>query len=74
MRSVRRSLPQRSNLLGNIGSAQEIQKIKDRSLKISNLLSDRIREETGIQSFLEEQDIKDYLNDILDFKEKAKKL
>jgi hypothetical protein len=74
LKAVRKSLPSNSNLLGNIGSAQEIQKIQSRALKITNQLSDQITKETGVHSSLEEQDIKDYLRDILEIKEKDKHL
>lgn len=74
LRAVRRSLPRGSNLLGNIGSAQEIQKIQDKALNITNQLSDKITEETGIRSSLEDHDIKDYLKEILAIKEKERKI
>jgi hypothetical protein len=64
--SVRKSLPPRSNLLGMIGSAQEIQKIRTKAINIVNELKDKITEETGISSSVEEEDVKEYLNSVLE--------
>ncbi len=74
LKAVRKSLPERSNLLGIIGSAQEIQRIQSKALKITNQLSDKMTKETGIQPSIDEQDIKDYLKEILEIKEKHKNL
>ena len=64
--SVRKSLPPRSNLLGMIGSAQEIQKVRTKAINIVNELKDKITEETGISSSVEEEDVKEYLNSVLE--------
>ena len=65
-KAVRKSLPPMSNLLGNIGNAQEIQRVRTKAIMITNELKDKINKETGITSSVEEEDIKQYLNTVLD--------
>lgn len=65
LKLVRKSLPYDSNLLGSIGGANEIQQIQNRTLKITSQLANKIDKETGIQTSIEEEDIKEYLNEIL---------
>jgi hypothetical protein len=55
-----------SNLLGNIGNAQEIQRVRTKAINIVNELKDKITEETGISSSVEEEDVKQYLNTVLE--------
>lgn len=55
-----------SNLLGNIGNAQEIQRVRTKAIMITNDLKDKISKETGITASVEEDDIKQYLNSVLD--------
>jgi hypothetical protein len=66
LRTVRKSLPEKYNLLGNIASAKEIQRIEDQTLQITSMISDKITKETGIQSSIDEEDIKDYIKDIME--------
>lgn len=61
LRSIRRSVEQQSNLLSNIGTAQYEEKLQKVVLRKINDLSEKMTIETGIQSSLEEQDIKDYV-------------
>ena len=65
-KAVRKSLPPMSNLLGNIGNAQEIQRVRTKAIMITNDLKDKISKETGITASVEEDDIKQYLNSVLD--------
>jgi hypothetical protein len=64
--SVRKSLPPMSNLLGNIGNAQEIQKVRMKAINIVNELKDKITEDTGVSSSVDEEDVKEYLNSVLE--------
>ena len=74
MKTTRKLLPYNSNLLGNIASAQEIQRIQSRALKTINQLSDKITEETGIQSSLDDQDIKSYIEEIIAIRNKNRNM
>ncbi len=65
-KSVRKSLPPMSNLLGNIGNAQEIQRVRTKAIRITNELKDKISNETGVTPSVEEDDIKQYLNSVLE--------
>jgi hypothetical protein len=64
-RSIRKSVEQQSNLLGNIGTAQMEQEIQKRVIKITKEQVDKMTEQTGVQSSVTEDDMKDYLNTVL---------
>jgi hypothetical protein len=65
LRTVRRSLPAESNLLGMIGSAQQIHNIENRAINMTNQLSAKMMLDSGIQTSLNDEDIKHYLADIM---------
>jgi hypothetical protein len=60
-RSIRKSVEENSDLLGNIGEAQFEDQLQKTVLKKTRDLSKQIVEETGIASSLEERDIHDYV-------------
>ena len=60
-RSIRRSVQENSNLLGNIGEAQFEDQLQKTVIRKTRDLSEKIIEETGIASSLEERDIHDYV-------------
>jgi hypothetical protein len=60
-RSIRKSVQENSDLLGNIGEAQFEDQLQKTVLKKTRDLSDKIKEETGIASSLEERDMHDYV-------------
>ena len=60
-RSIRRSVQENSSLLGNIGEAQFEDQLQKTVIKKTKDLSQKIIEETGIASSLEERDIHDYV-------------
>ena len=60
-RSIRRSVEENSDLLGNIGEAQFEDQLQKEVIKKTRDLSDKIIEETGTASSLEERDIHDYV-------------
>ena len=71
--SLRISVEQQSNLLDNIGSSQMEQEVQKKVVKVMKDLSYQTEEKTGIQASLEEQDIKEYLNKVIEeIKEKRK--
>jgi hypothetical protein len=60
-RSIKESVRHESNLLGNIGSAQMESVLQNRVMKVVRNLSGEIEEETGVESSLEENELKDYV-------------
>jgi hypothetical protein len=60
--SLRKSVEQQSNMLDNIGTSQMEQEVRKKVVKVMKDLSYQTEEKTGIQTSLEEQDIKEYLN------------
>jgi hypothetical protein len=72
--SLRKSVEQQSNLLDNIGSSQMEQEVQKKVVKVMKDLSYQTEEKTGIQTSLEEQEIKEYLNKVIEeVKEKRKR-
>jgi hypothetical protein len=64
--SLRKSVEQHSNILDNIGSSQMEQEVRKKVIKLTKDLSYHTEEETGIQTSLQEQDIKEYLNKVIE--------
>jgi hypothetical protein len=64
--SIRNSAAKESELLDSIGTAQMEQELQKRVLKIVKKNSDSMVEETGVQPSLGEQDIKEYLDMVVD--------
>lgn len=60
-RSIRKSVEENTDLLGNIGEAQFEDQLQKTVIKKTRDLSEKIVEETGIASSLEERDIHDYV-------------
>lgn len=60
-RSIRKSVEEHSDLLGNIGEAQFDEQLQKEVIKKTKDLSEKIIEETGVASSLEERDIHDYV-------------
>jgi hypothetical protein len=64
-KAIRKSVTEQSNLLHSIGTAQMEKELQSRVLTISRKLSDKIEEETGVESSMTEVEMKQYLNDVL---------
>jgi hypothetical protein len=60
--SLRKSVQQQSTLLDKIGASEMEQEIQKKVIKVMMDLSYQTEEKTGIQTSIEEQDIKEYLN------------
>ena len=60
-RSIRKSVEQQSNLLGNIGTAQLENQIQKTVLNKTRDLYLKLGDETGVQSSLEERDLQNYI-------------
>jgi hypothetical protein len=61
-RSIRNSAVKESELLDSIGTAQMEQELQKRVLKIVKEQSDNMTQETGVQPSLSENDMKEYLD------------
>jgi hypothetical protein len=64
-KSIRNSVERQLDLLHNIGAAEMEKEIVKKVLNVSKNLSAEISERTGIEPSLEEQDINDYLAQVL---------
>jgi hypothetical protein len=60
-RSIRKSVQENSDLLGNIGEAQFEDQLQKEVIKKTRDLSEKIIQDTGVASSLEERDIHDYV-------------
>ena len=63
--SIRESAEEESKLLGNIGFAHMQQEIQGKVIRISKEYKDRMTEETGLESSVDEDEMKEYLNVVL---------
>jgi hypothetical protein len=64
--SIRESIEQKSTLLDKIGTSEMEQEIRKRVTKIMKDISYQTEEKTGIQTSLEEHDIREYLNKVIE--------
>jgi hypothetical protein len=63
--SIRRSVTEQSKLLDNIGTARMKQELQSRVLTIAKKNSDTLAEETGVETSMNEDDMKDYLEIVM---------
>jgi hypothetical protein len=63
--SIRRSVTEQSKLLDNIGTARMEQELQSRVLTIAKKNSDTLAEETGVETSMNEDDMKDYLEIVM---------
>jgi hypothetical protein len=73
-RSIQRSVEKQSELLHGIGTAQMEQEIQKTVLKIANKQADSMKEETGIEASSSEEDMKEYLLEVIKEVEKVRKI
>ena len=59
--SIRRSVTEQSKLLDSIGTAHMEQELQSRVLTIAKKLSDTMVEETGVETSMTENEIKEYI-------------
>jgi hypothetical protein len=64
-RSIRSFAMKESRLLDSIGMAQMEQEIEKRVITLTKRTQDRMAEETGIKSSLTEEDMKEYLEEVI---------
>jgi hypothetical protein len=65
-KSIRKSVKEHSKFLDSIGSAQMDQKIQEIVLKMTRDYSNQMTEDTGIESSLSEEEMKQYMNSVID--------
>jgi hypothetical protein len=63
--SIRKLTEEQYDLLGKIGLSQMEQEIQKKVMEATRRLSDTITNETGVESSLEEEDIKKYCSEVL---------
>lgn len=64
-KSIRNLAVHETKLLDSIGSAHMEQAIMGRAINLTKKYSESMMQETGVQSSLDEQEIKDYLNTVI---------
>jgi hypothetical protein len=63
--SIRRTVTEQSKLLDSIGTAHMEQELQSRVLTIAKKNSDDMAEETGVETSMSEDDMKDYLEVVM---------
>jgi hypothetical protein len=63
--SIKRSVTEQSKLLDSIGTAHMEQELQSRVLTIARKNSDAMAEETGVETSIDEDDMKDYLEIVM---------
>ena len=64
-RAIRKSIQQQSSLLDKIGTAQMQQEIENSVLSTIKSQAENLRTETGIDTSLDEEEIKEYMNEVI---------
>jgi hypothetical protein len=64
-RTIRKSVADQSKLLDSIGTAQMQQEFQSRVLAVTRKISERVEEETGVETSMTEEGMKQHLNDVL---------
>jgi parvulin-like peptidyl-prolyl isomerase len=64
-KSLRKSVEQQSTLLDKIGVSEMEQEIHRRVIKITKEKLNKMTEETGVQSSVTDDEMKQYMNDVL---------
>jgi hypothetical protein len=70
--SIRKSVVQQSNLLDSIGTAHMEQEIQERVLKVAKEQQEELEEHTGIEPSLSEEDVKQYLEQVIEEVKKSR--
>jgi hypothetical protein len=64
-RAIRKSVQQQSSLLDKIGTAQMQQEIENKVLSTIRSQAENLRSETGIETSLDENEIRDYMKEVI---------
>ena len=65
-KSMKRSLERQTTFLEKIGTSEMEQEIQKRVLRLAKMQEQTMAEQTGIESSLDEDDMKEYLNQVID--------
>ena len=65
LRSIRKSATEQANFLGSIGIAQRNKELESRVLIIAKNLEDEIKEESGVETSLTENEVVDYVQYVI---------
>ena len=63
--AIRKSVQRQSSLLDKIGTAQMQQEIENRVLSTINSQAENLRSETGIETSLDENEMREYMNEVI---------
>jgi DNA-binding protein Fis len=64
-KSIEKSVEQEFSFVSKLGMAQMEQEIQSKVIEFTKRNQDRMAEETGIQSSLSEEDVKEYLQQVI---------
>jgi hypothetical protein len=64
-KSIRSSVREQSKILDSIGTAQMEREVERKVIRITKELQENMKEETGVQSSLNEEDVRGYLDQVL---------
>jgi len=64
-RAIRKSVQRQSSLLDKIGTAQMQQEIENRVLSTIKSQAENLRSETGIETSLDENEMREYMNEVI---------
>src|SRR5215210_1725882 len=65
LRSIRKSVTEQANFLGGIGTAQRNKELESRVLKIAQNLEEEIKEKSGVETSLTENEVVDYVQYVI---------
>jgi hypothetical protein len=64
-RAIRKSVQRQSSLLDKIGTAQMQQEIENMVLSTIKSQAENLRSETGIETSLDENEMREYMNEVI---------
>jgi hypothetical protein len=64
-RAIRKSVQRQSSLLDKIATAQMQQEIENRVLSTIKSQAENLRSETGIETSLDENEMREYMNEVI---------
>ncbi len=71
---IRKSVTKESELLGSIGLSHMGQELERKVLKITKKASDLLEEETGVEPSIAEDDMKEYLYEVMEEVKRTKSI
>lgn len=65
LRSIRKSTTEQANFIGGIGTAQRNKELESRVLKIAKYFEEELKETSGVESSLTENEVVDYVQYVI---------